>query len=96
MKKTPQEKKADSYAHDRRNCYGENDKASRKAIPLNKAISHRKVRRKFKDVREDDADAKLKLAMRKAWKKSPDRPLGEHLDMQRHKRAKLKNHKATS
>jgi len=34
-RKTPQQKKAESYANDRRNTYGENDKASRKAIPRN-------------------------------------------------------------
>lgn len=33
----PQEKKALSYARDRRNGYGENDKSSRKAIPARKA-----------------------------------------------------------
>lgn len=35
--KTPQDKKALSYAKDRRNTYGENDKSSRKAIPARKA-----------------------------------------------------------
>ena len=35
-KKTPQEKKRLSYERDRRNAYGENDKGSRKSIPLRK------------------------------------------------------------
>jgi hypothetical protein len=46
--KSPQEKKALSYAKDRRNAYGENDKASRKAIPLRKAGENRQDRRKTK------------------------------------------------
>ena len=44
--RSPGEKKALSYAKDRRNCYRANDKASRKAIPLRKAKSHRADRRK--------------------------------------------------
>src|SRR2546430_483026 len=89
-RKTPQQRKAESYAHERRNTYGESNKGSRTAIPLNKAISHRKIRRKFKDVRDDESgDAELKLAMRKAWRKWPDKPLAEHLEFQREKRARL-------
>jgi hypothetical protein len=34
--KSPQQKKLASLALDRRNVYGENDKASRKLIPLEK------------------------------------------------------------
>jgi hypothetical protein len=44
--RSPQERKALSYAKDRRNTYGENDKASRKAIPLRKAQESRKDRHK--------------------------------------------------
>ena len=44
--RTPQEKKALSLAHDRRNTYGNNQKAARKAIPLRKALENRKVRHK--------------------------------------------------
>lgn len=35
-RRSPQEKKALSYARDRRNVYGENDKSSRKNIRRNK------------------------------------------------------------
>jgi len=35
-RKTPQEKKQLSYDRDRRSIYGENDKSSRKNIPLSK------------------------------------------------------------
>jgi hypothetical protein len=44
--RSPQEKKALSYANDRRNAYRENDKASRKLIPLRKAQESRQDRRK--------------------------------------------------
>lgn len=87
-RRTPQEKKALSYAKDRRNRYRRNDKASRKIIPLRKAGVNRRYRRKIDDilhkitdpgdiqhieVTTDDAAA-LK---RDFWKKSSDTPLGE-------------------
>jgi hypothetical protein len=40
-RRSPQEKKALSYAKDRRNDYGENDKSSRKNIRRNKRIPNR-------------------------------------------------------
>jgi hypothetical protein len=43
--KSPQEKKKASLDHDRRNAYGENDKASRKLIPLRKQQSNQAERR---------------------------------------------------
>jgi hypothetical protein len=49
MKLTPQEKKRLSYQRDGRNTYGENDKASRKAIPLRKRLRARAVRRKTRE-----------------------------------------------
>jgi len=42
---TPQEKKRLSYERDRRNAYGENDKASRKNIPRSKRLAVRSARR---------------------------------------------------
>jgi hypothetical protein len=44
--KTPQQKKAESYAHDRCNCYGENKKSSRKNIRRNKRSTKRVNRRR--------------------------------------------------
>jgi hypothetical protein len=41
VKRNPGEKKRLSYAKDCRNSYGENDKASRKLIPLRKAQQNR-------------------------------------------------------
>ncbi|MFD6391457.1 hypothetical protein ACWF9G_08245 [Nocardia sp. NPDC055029] len=46
VRRSPQEKKALSYAKDRRNCYGENDKSSRKNIPRSKRILNRVDRRR--------------------------------------------------
>jgi hypothetical protein len=46
--KTPREKKLASLALDGRNVYGENDKSSRKAIPLRKQLSHQALRRASK------------------------------------------------
>jgi len=39
--KSPQEKKTLSLQKDRRNSYGNNDKAARTAIPLRKALENR-------------------------------------------------------
>ena len=91
IRQTPQQKKANSLAKDRRNTYGENDKASRKAIPTRKAQENRKVRRKakqdlevmqnsdeeFKDVKE--SSLKHDLERVGGWKKEPEAPLGEML-----------------
>ncbi|MFE9745294.1 hypothetical protein ACFYOT_10350 [Saccharothrix saharensis] len=41
MRRSPQEKKRLSYAKDRRNTYGENDKSSRRNITLNRQLAHR-------------------------------------------------------
>ena len=99
--KSPQEKKAHSYAKDRRNAYGENSKASRKAIPLRKAGNNRDDRRKinqaFARLAElDEADADLVESSARHdinrvtwdWKKVPDIPLVEFVEQQRSKRSR--------
>ncbi|MET4803390.1 hypothetical protein [Bradyrhizobium sp. LB11.1] len=90
--KTPQEKKQLSYANDRRNTYGENQKSSRKNIPRSKQLSHqgerRTVRQALIAAQGDVADAVADEAQSQAWRKgrmkrlksfrkSPDTPLGE-------------------
>ncbi|AQR74985.1 hypothetical protein [Sphingomonas sp. LM7] len=87
--RTPQDKKALSLAKDRRNAYGESDKASRKAIPARKAGENRKSRRKavhaLKVVERVDERAAEVIVSSLAhdvervggWTKSPDMPLGE-------------------
>src|SRR4051794_29977698 len=42
---SPREKKELSYDRDRRNTYGENDKASRKSIPLRKRLQNKRERK---------------------------------------------------
>jgi hypothetical protein len=86
MKKTPQEKKTLCYAKDRRNTYGENDKASRKLVPLRKARVNRGFRRKINEVLKspeghpletaDILEAQVRNIKREDWKKSADQPLG--------------------
>lgn len=95
--KTPQEKKRLSYQKDRRNSYGENDKASRKAIPLRKKKVNRQNRKiatqilndaRFFDDEQDleriEGDAKG--IREKVWQKGSDCSLAEHIATQEEKR----------
>lgn len=89
--RTPQQKKALSYAKDRRNTYGENDKGARKAIPRRKAELNRKVRRKANQnlgtakCATDETIEVVESSLRHdldrvgGWEKSADTPLGEIL-----------------
>ncbi|MEV1116054.1 hypothetical protein AB0I91_13365 [Actinosynnema sp. NPDC049800] len=88
MRKSPQEKKRLSYAKDRRNTYGENDKSSRKNIPRNKQLAHRADRHHADQAlrsalgRADEASAdhaeQVARDRRPSWfRKHPDAPLGE-------------------
>lgn len=86
--RSPQEKKALSLKKDRRNTYGNNQKAARKAIPLRKAIEHRQNRHKSNQAlaqidRVDEATIDLtESSIRNdvhrtgGWKKGADEPLG--------------------
>lgn len=89
-RKTPQEKKALSLRKDRRNTYGENDKASRKGTPLAKARVNRANRHLDKQRLDESTGAasseiaeevedRVKGRRRKVWRKEPDQPLGEVL-----------------
>jgi hypothetical protein len=90
-RKSPQEKKQLSFAKDRRNTYGNSDKAARKAIPLRKAIENRKNRHKNNQAVAmipslDDAHAELVESSARqdvyragGWTKSADTPLGEYV-----------------
>lgn len=88
--KTPQEKKRLSLEKDRRNSFGENDKASRKNIPRAKARVNRANRRADSvalsdaiGVPDDVIDAAAEDAVegrrRKVWRKIPDEVLGLEL-----------------
>jgi hypothetical protein len=89
----PQERKALSYARDRRNDHGENDKSSRKNIRRNKRRPNRADRRREHQVLTaaegsgtamDTAEqaeirllAKKSMWMTKRWRKWPDAPLAD-------------------
>lgn len=84
--KNPQEKKALSYERDRRNVYGQNSKASRKAIPARKASVRRAFRHETNQMLKtalradgeeqlDTVEAKVISVARKRWRKCPDAPL---------------------
>ena len=91
----PQQKKALSYKRDRRNDYGQNDKASRRLIPLRK----RKVARAYRKLANqelpknllalepdeaDEIDARVRTARPRIWwRKTPDIPLGDFIAQQR-------------
>jgi hypothetical protein len=96
--KSPHQKKAASLTHDRRNVYGENDKATRKNLPRKKARLNRAFRHEVRDglkvdgapvekLELDALDASVTAVRRKKFKKQPDVPLIEYLDRQREKRA---------
>ncbi len=92
--KSPQEKKTLSYAYDRRNGYGENDKSSRKAIPARKAAESRNSRRKAAqaikeaviadELTVDIVESSLRHDIERVggWKKEPDMPLRDFLQLQ--------------
>jgi hypothetical protein len=98
--RSPQEKKALSYAKDRRNSYGENDKGARKTIPNAKARENRGNRRKLHQEltlmpKLDEAEAVLVESSARhdvnrvgGWQKIPDMPLGEHVAHQKAQRAR--------
>ncbi|GAB2533852.1 hypothetical protein [Nocardia heshunensis] len=102
MRKSPQEKKILSYAKDRRNDYGENDKSSRKAIRRNKRLPNRADRRSGRQIMatatgaveaEVPARAEIKLRSTRSvwdtrrWRKHPDIPLGDFVIRKLQRRA---------
>lgn len=106
--KSPQDKKAMSYAHDRRSTYGENDKAYRKTIPARKAEESRNSRRKASQDLKTSArlDEKgvdlLESSLRHdiervgGWRKKPDVSLGEFRQLQIQRRDQLETKKVGS
>jgi hypothetical protein len=103
--RSPQEKKALSYAKDRRNDYGENDKGSRKSIPRNKRMPNRADRHRERQVlstaigpvvaAETAEQAEVRLVakksmwMTKRWRKWRDAPLAEIVAYKLHRRAEV-------
>ena len=102
MRRSPKEKKALSYARDRRNAYGENDKSSRKAIPLRKRKVNRANRHAARQQLGDSGDwvvpehaerieERVQGTKPKTWRKWPDEPLGQVLERKRQRRAQPGN-----
>jgi hypothetical protein len=102
--KDPQERKALSYARDRRNSYGEHDKSSRKNIRRNKRIPNRADRHRERQVLAEAAgrvtveiaeSAEVKLLVRKSmwmtkrWRKSPDASLAAVVEYKLLRRVRL-------
>lgn len=103
-RKSPQEKKALSYAKDRRNDYGENDKSSRKSIRRNKRTPNRADRHREHQVlagatgpvAADAAErveskllAKKSMWFTKRWRKWRDAPLADVVTYKLRRRARL-------
>jgi hypothetical protein len=98
-RKTPQEKKRESYLRDRRNTYGENDKSSRRNIARNKRLRSRIERRLARTAfvagagldadRVDQVEGRLRTKRKLAWTKCPDEPLGTFLERKLKRRARL-------
>jgi hypothetical protein len=94
-RRDPQRKKALSYKRDRRYDYGQNDKASRRLIPLRKRkvarasrkLANQELPRNLPALEPDEADeidARVRTARpRTWWVKAPDIPLGEFIARQR-------------
>lgn len=100
--RSPQEKKQLSYAKDRRNHYGENDKSSRRNIRRNKQAVNSANRRLARtvlvtatgplgpdDAPADTVEQELLRRRPKTWRKSPDAPLGEAVVRALGRRARL-------
>jgi len=84
-RRTPQEKKKLSLGKDRRNAYGNNDKAARTGIPRKRALKNRKYRHNVRQAiasgiaLPETIDEAASAIRRKEWRKRRDVPLGEML-----------------
>jgi hypothetical protein len=101
-RRDPQERKALSYARDRRNDYGENDKSSRNSIRRNKRVTHRADRHREHQVLAaaagsgvtaevaERAETRLyakSMWLTKRWRKLLDAPLAEVIESKLRRRA---------
>ena len=92
--RSPQEKKELSYAKDRRNGYGGNDKSFRRNIPRSKRVPHRADQHRAHQILAQAAGAtgadlaersERRLAHARptrvtGFRKSPDEPLRRHVE----------------
>ncbi|OHV04289.1 hypothetical protein [Mycobacterium talmoniae] len=96
-RRSPQEKKRLSYDRDCRNCYGENDKSSRKAIRFHKRRVNKTNRHHDRQAlqrstgprqpdTEDLTEQRLHARKRKKWQKGADAPLGGYVNVKLRRR----------
>ncbi|HWZ27676.1 MAG TPA: hypothetical protein VNX15_03890 [Gemmatimonadales bacterium] len=99
-RKTPQQKKRDSYLKDRRDTYGENAKSSRRSVRRHKRHVVRANRRAehqelsdltttFDATRAEGAEIHLAGKRPKTWIKTPASPLGQVVQRKLLRRTKL-------
>ncbi|KAB8041614.1 hypothetical protein [Janthinobacterium aquaticum] len=106
---SPQEKKKLSLQKDRRNMYGESPHASRKNIKRGKQNQHQEERRASNQAlalidshcseeqmiaSEIAAITTAKIHRLDGFKKDADRPLGDFIERQQHRRLRAGMHKA--
>lgn len=101
MKKTPQEKKRDSYRRDCRNAYGERGAHSRHRIRRHKREQNHATRRLATvllatargEVEADEAgvlQSRIESKKKESWwRKSPDIPLKDWIEGRLQRRARL-------
>jgi hypothetical protein len=84
--RSPQDKKALSYAKDGRNTVAESRSKSRTAIAKRKASANRALRRaetvatSKMNQSADGAELEVTRTGRRSWRKIPDAPLAEYVD----------------
>ena len=86
FRRSPQEKKALSYARDGRNTFAESRSKGRAAVAKRKAGASRALRRAETVATTrlagspEEADLTVTRTGRRSWRKIPDAPLAEYVD----------------
>jgi hypothetical protein len=98
-RKTPQERKRQEYANERREKHGENDKSSRRNVPLKRARDHRAHRRFVRQALDapmpaqwidgDEIEVRTWSSPRREFRKWPSIPLPQVLSRQHERRREL-------
>ncbi len=82
---SPQEKKVRDYVNQTKNCYGENNKSSRKSIRYRKVAVNRSYRRNAHNILNvgyvdiETIEVSLSAQSRSDWQKFADESLIEHM-----------------
>jgi len=84
-RQSPQEKKVKDYINQTKNCYGENNKSSRKSIRYRKSAVNRSYRRKNHNILRigyldiEAIEVGLSAQSRNDWQKFADKSLIEYM-----------------